>query len=220
VTPYYDDDGITIYHGDSREIVPTLDPVDLLLTDPPYGIGADRNLRAGKRHGRAVAASRDYGAGDWDSSPPPAWMIHQLLDMSTWSIIWGGNHLAIPRPATCWLVWDKMNGDNGYADCELAWSNLPHAVRMIRHRWMGMLQEPGQREVRVHPTQKPLRLMRWALSLAPLSATVLDPYMGSGTTLRAAADEGKSAIGIETEERYCEIAATRLAQRSLFGEPA
>ena len=217
--PYYEDASCTIYHGDCRVILPVLDSVDLLLTDPPYGIGADRNLRADKQHGKAVAPSRDYGPGDWDSTPPPRWLVEQAIEKARFAIVWGGNHLGLPA-STCWLVWDKDNGDNGYADCELAWTNLNSAVRRIRYRWMGMLQEHAGRdkEDRWHPTQKPTSVMRWAIGQAPAANTILDPFMGSGTTLRAAKDLGRKAIGIELEERYCEVAAKRLAQGSLFEE--
>jgi site-specific DNA-methyltransferase (adenine-specific) len=127
-----------------------------------------------------------------------------------WHIIWGGNFFRL-SPASGWLVWDKDNGTNGYADCELAWTDLPMAVRRLRFRWMGMLQELP--EERWHPTQKPLPVMRWCVGLLPATAgTILDPYAGSGTTLRAAKDLGRKAIGIEIEERYCEIAAQRCAQ--------
>ena len=120
-------------------------------------------------------------------------------------------------PARCWLVWDKDNGANGYADCELAWTNLDKAVRRIKHRWMGMLQEPGMpKEERVHPTQKPVPVMRWCIQQAPENCRcVIDPFVGSGTTLVAAAREGRAAVGIEGEERYCEIAAKRLQQEVL-----
>lgn len=215
--PYYQDDACTIYHGDCREILPRLERVDLLLTDPPYGIGADKNLRANKQHGQAVAPSRDYGVGDWDDTPPPRWLIDQAIDKARHAIIWGGNHLGMP-PAPCWLVWDKDNGGNGYADCELAWTNLPQAVRRLRYRWMGMLQEHAgtDKELRWHPTQKPTDVMRWAIQQAPQDcAVIIDPFMGSGTTLRAAKDCGRHSIGIELSERYCEIAAKRLAQEVL-----
>lgn len=221
LTPYYEENGITIYHGDCREVLPTLAPVDLLLTDPPYGIGADKNLRANKQHGRAVAPSKDYGVGDWDEVPH-RWLIDQSIQKAQWSIVWGGNYFDLP-PARCWLVWDKDNGDNGYADCELAWTNIDAAVRKIRHRWMGMLQENmGEaKEPRFHPTQKPEAVMAWCLTKAPDGVrTVLDPWMGSGTTLVAAKRAGLTAIGIEREEKYCEIAAKRLAQGVLFGTSA
>lgn len=210
--PYYERGGIVLYHADCREVLPFVS-ADLLLTDPPYGISADRRQaqRANKQHGKALAPSRDYGRSDWDGQPPPSWLVGQMLDRVRWAIAWGGNYFALP-PARCWLVWDKDNGSNGYADCELAWTNLDKAVRRTKHRWMGMLQEPGApRETRVHPTQKPLPVMRWALLQAPDDcATVLDPFAGSGTTLLAALECGRSAIGVEADERYCDEAAKRL----------
>jgi DNA modification methylase len=214
--PYYEHAGITIWHGDCREIIPTLSRVDLVLTDPPYGIGADRNLRANKQHGSAAAPSRDYGSGGWDSSAPDAETMRMVVGAGALAVVWGGNYFGLP-PSAGWLVWDKDNGRNGYADCELAWTNLPQAIRRIRYRWMGMLQEHAgsDKEERYHPTQKPLPVMRWCLSHAPEAGTIIDPFAGSGTTLRAAMDLGRRAIGIEIEERYCEIAAKRLSQEVL-----
>ncbi len=201
MTPYYEKNGITIYHGDCREVLPRLPLVDLLCTDPPYGIGAARNLRANKQHGKAAVASKDYGDSEWDNEPPPRWLIEQCVERADWSIVWGGNYFQLP-PSPCILVWDKDNGNNGYADCELAWTNLDKSVRRIRYRWMGMLQERmgDDKEPRFHPTQKPLDVMLWAIQQAPLDCqTILDPFMGSGTTLRAAKDLGRKAIGIERE---------------------
>ena len=215
--PYYEEPGITIYHGDCREILPTLPKVDLVLTDPPYGIGADRNMRANTQYGKALAISKDYGTGDWDRRRPEAASFRLMLDAASEQIFWGGNYFSDYLPAqTCWLVWDKDNGSNGYADCELAWTNLDRAVRKFRHRWMGMLQENmKEKEERYHPTQKPTEIMRWCIDLASNPQTILDPFMGSGTTLRAAKDLGRKAIGIEIEEKYCEIAVKRLAQEVL-----
>ena len=213
--PYYADDAVTIYHGDCRETLTGL-VWDVLLTDPPYGIGADsaQRGRAGRRDGKAATASRDYGASDWDSSVPDAYLLEHLTERP--AIVWGGNFMGLP-PSACWLVWDKDNGTNGYADCELAWTNLTGAVRRLRWRWMGMLQElaGADKEVRVHPTQKPEPVMQWCIGFLP-PGTLLDPFMGSGTTLRAAKDLGRKAIGIEIEERYCEIAARRCAQEVLL----
>lgn len=216
IKPYYLEDNICIIHGDCREVLPSLRG-DLLVTDPPYGIGADKNLRANKQHGKALAPSRDYGTGAWDSTPPAAWVFGMMLEAAPLAIIWGGNYFTLP-PSRCWLVWDKENGTNGYADCELAWTNLESAVRRKKYQWMGMLQEHMDRkEERYHPTQKPEEVMRWAIGQAPETCQViLDPFMGSGTTLRAAKDLGRRAIGIEIEEKYCEIAAKRLSQK-VFG---
>lgn len=114
--PYFEEDGITIYHGDCREFLSILPKSDLLLTDPPYGIGADRNLRANSQHGHAAAPSKDYGIGNWDSEPASVELLARVRWAATYNIIFGGNFFSLP-PAPCWLVWDKDNGNNGYADC-------------------------------------------------------------------------------------------------------
>lgn len=133
-------------------------------------------------------------------------------------IIWGANHFAHLLPSgDGWLVWDKERPDDlDQATCELAWTDCVRGVRRLRHLWNGMMR--ASHEDLVHPTQKPEALMRWCMSLRWTAhfETVLDPYMGSGTTLRAAKDLGRRAIGVEASERYCEIAAARLAQRVLF----
>lgn len=206
MTPYYEQDGITIYHADCRDVLPLLDPVDLVMTDPPYGIGESREKNINR--GTDRAPGRDYGHFDWDQETVASDLIYQCRDVGKWACIFGGNYYAMP-PSSCWLIWDKeINGD--FADAELAWTNYPCAVRLLRHMWNGMLRVG--REARFHPTQKPLAVIKWAISLAPASETVLDPFMGSGTTLRACKDLGKRCIGIEREERYCEIAVNRLAQ--------
>lgn len=203
----------TLYCVDCREILPTLPKVDAVVTDPPYGIRADRNLRANKQYGRAVAPSRDYGTGAWDMAPPTQDFLNMVASTGEWKIFWGGNYFSFP-PSPCWLVWDKDNGDNGYADCELAWTNLPRAVRKFRWRWMGMLQELGGpfKEERQHPTQKPTRLMEWCLGLCPYANSVIDPFMGSGTTGVACMNLGRKFIGIEIEPKYFDIACKRVEQ--------
>lgn len=215
--PYYQDGHVTIYHADCRLIMPamTAETFDLMLTDPPYGIGADQTQekRGGKQSGKALYPSRSYGSENWDSAVVEEWVMFLARRLCRKQIIFGGNYYDLP-PAKCWLVWDKVNGENTYADCELAWTNLEKAVRRKVHQWHGMIRK-GQ-EVRFHPTQKPLEVMSWALAQAGDDvATVLDPWMGSGTTLRACKDAGKRAIGIDREERYCEIAAKRMHQEVL-----
>ena len=221
--PYYDDGQITIYHGDCREILPTLEPVDLVLTDPPYGIGeaAGKNKSRGKPafgatgHSKAKAYVTDYGIAHWDDKPIDGEIIEQVRTAGAKAIIFGGNYYALP-PTSCWLIWDKENGNCDFADCEMAWTNLKKAVRMFRWRWAGMLQgDMKAKEYRYHPTQKPVPVMRWCIEQAGQVDTILDPFMGSGTTLRAAKDLGRKAIGIEIEERYCEVAVKRLAQEVL-----
>lgn len=211
--PYYEHGGITIFHGDCRDILPHLEPVDLVLTDPPYGIGEAR----GKNKSRSnMARSKDYGFSSWDDAPPDQETILNVISKGSHSILWGGNYFSGLPPSPCWLVWDKDNGANDFADCELAWTNMEKAVRKIKFRWAGMLQQDMKnKEVRWHPTQKPVPVISWALQLGG-GQTVLDPFMGSGTTLRAAKDLGRKAIGIEIEEKYCEIAVKRLAQEVLL----
>lgn len=224
--PYYEQSGITIYHGSALVVLDEFDgdrtqAFDLLLTDPPYGL----NEAAGKNATRIKAdrkvMPRDYGVATWDARPATE-AIALARRLARWHVIFGGNYYDLP-PSRCWLVWDKDNtGD--FADCELAWTNLDKAVRKLTYRWNGMLQEPGcPKEHREHPTQKPEAVIRWALLQAPETVrTVLDPFMGSGTTLVAAKRLGRTAVGIEREERYCEIAARRLQQDALplsMGEP-
>lgn len=203
--PYYQHAGITIYHADCAEVLPLLPKCDVVLTDPPYG-GV---LTKSSGHGKLKEAAARYGGGSWDVRPH-ADTLRLVLSGGGSAIVWGGNYFSSDLPdARCWLVWDKANGSSSFADAELAWTNLDQAVRMVRCSVSGM---PG----RAHPTQKPLAVMSWALSHVPDAKSVLDPFMGSGTTLRAAKDRGLTAVGIEREERYCEIAARRLAQGVLF----
>lgn len=207
-TPYYDVDGITIYHGDCRDVAWSLNGVDLVVADPPYGIGEARGKNASRTN---LAVAKDYGVAAWDDSPPPRWVIEMILSVGDHHIIFGGNYFHLP-PSSCWLVWDKENGANDFADCELAWTDLKKAVRKIRWMWNGMLKETP--EDRVHPTQKPLAVIKWAIKQAPDTCSlILDPFMGSGTTLVAAKLLGRKCIGIEIEEKYCEIAAKRLEQK-------
>lgn len=219
--PYYEDSSCTIYHGDCREMLDELwFGVDLVLTDPPYGISYDPQ-NAARRRGyrpydpncRAVDFAPVVGDG---AAFDPA-----LLLIAKNAVLWGANNYASRLPdSSCWFVWDKKAGKaaaSDLGDCEMAWTRgLPYkTVRLFRHMWAGFQRdsEAGQRHL--HPTQKPVALMEWCISFYPASHTVLDPYMGSGPVLRAAKNTGRRAIGIEIEERYCEIAAKRLAQEVL-----
>ncbi len=197
MTPYYEQDGIVIYNGDCRDVLPLLGVSDLVLTDPPYGIFA-----CGGKWGRKNDLQWDKQAfGD----------IATICAAGRNQIIWGGNYYALP-PSRGWLVWWKRDSVPSAADVELAWTSYDMNARLIDHTIAATNAE------RVgHPTQKPLRVMAWSLGCAPDVSSVVDPFMGSGTTLVAAKRGGRTAIGIELEERYCEIAAKRLAQGELFG---
>ena len=211
MTPYYECPGVQIYHGDSRELLPYMAPAGLVLTDPPYGIGE----AAGKNASRGeLAPARDYGVSDWDDHPIDDDLMEAVVAAGRRACVWGGNYYSL-GPSPAWLVWDKANGASDFADCELAWTNYGTAARLYRHRWNGMLRK--HREPRDHPTQKPVALMAWCIDRCPeRPRSILDPFMGSGTTLRAALDAGIPCVGIEREERYCDLAASRLAQLPLL----
>lgn len=218
--PYYEHGGITIYHGDCREVLPQLD-VDVIVSDPPYGIALNTRTESSGRGRRTCKGFRgdemvkdlDPIIGDdepFDPSP--------LLDYGT-VILWGGIHFADKLPVNArWLVWDKRCGSDSddNADCEFAWTNLRGQARIFHHYWRGFLREGRENlsveGAKLHPAQKPVNLMKWCLGFVPDAQNVADPYMGSGATLVAAKDLGRRAIGIEIEEKYCEIAAKRLSQ--------
>ena len=189
--PYYADDAVTIYNADCRQVLPFLPKFDLLLTDPPYGIGyGGKKNSVGGTEGRAKNGWRTWKT-DWDDEAPPRWLIDMIQDAAKDAIVWGGNYYSLP-PSMGWLVWDKGQRDFSLADAELAWTSREKAV------------------------QKPVALMRWCLSLVEDAATVLDPFAGSGTTGVAAKLEGRKATLIEISEEYCEKAADRLRQGVLF----
>lgn len=207
--PYYQDGACTIYCGDAREVLPAIEVCDLLLTDPKYGINADRDRNSQKD------GWRDYATTGWDKERTTPEELRLALGGARHSIVWGGNYFTdVLTPSMGWLVWDKGQREFSLADCELAWTSFWVATRAFDYPRAKALQDGKQ-----HPTQKPLELMRWCMMFADHRGghmvSILDPFMGSGTTLRAAKDLGRKAIGIEIEERYCEIAAQRLAQEVL-----
>jgi DNA modification methylase len=198
----------TLHLGDCRDILPTLDKVDAVITDPPYGINENSKKVASRRK---LAATIDYGDFDWDKSPPPDELIKLIRTKAKFQAFFGGNYFTLP-PTSCWLVWDKLNGGSDFADCELAWTNWPKAVRRLQWRWNGMIRQGN--EERYHPTQKPIGVMKWVIQLCPKAETILDPFMGSGTTGVAAVQMGRKFIGIEREPKYFDIACERIEQAS------
>ena len=207
--PYFQDEAVTIYHADCREILPLLEPgsVDLVLTDPPYGIGRDGQRPSTSSHG----GHKGYEFLGWDSQRPSIDDFVSMMNKTRNLIVWGGQYFAdLLPPSRCWLIWDKGQRID-QADAELAWTTLDMPVRIYTLNRVA-LQGDGAK----HPTQKPLSLIRWCLGFFPNAQLVLDPFMGSGTTLRAAKDLGRKAIGIEIEECYCEIAAKRMSQGVLL----
>ena len=215
--PYYADDHVTIYHGDCREILPTLPAPDLLLADPPYGVNyvvAEQVVGVGNR--RITRGGKPPVHGD-DKPFDPSHLIQ--FDRC---VLFGANHYSDKLPVSGgWLVWDKTGGgrgpDNSFADVEIAWTNLRRTPVIKHHLWKGLVRDSEAGQKVLHPTQKPVALMAWIITeWTEPGDLVIDPYCGSGPTLRAAKDLGRKAIGIEIEERYCEIAAKRLGQEVLF----
>lgn len=209
----------TLYLGDCLLILPTLPRMDVCLTDPPYGIGE----AAGKNKSRGnIAVAKDYGDEDWDNHPICADLLAMVVRAGRHAIVFGGNYYALP-PTSCWLVWDKINGNNDFADCELAWTNLPKAVRRLRYLWNGMLKATGETRGD-HPTQKPVGVMSWCLQQVPDASSVIDPFMGSGTTGVACIKAGVKFVGIEKNALHFETACRRIdeayKQPRLFQEPA
>jgi len=208
---YYSDEWVAIAHADCRDILPKLPKVDLVLTDPPYGIDIAKTGKVGRGN---LASVKQYIASDWDKSRPNVEILDLIRSKSVNQIIFGGNYMAdLLPPSSCWLVWDKENSAN-FADCELMWTSFNKAVKKYTWRWNGMLQEPQNKEYRYHPTQKPTGLLKAILVDHPADLT-LDTYMGSGSTLIACKSLNRKCIGIEISEKYCEIAAKRCSQQVL-----
>jgi site-specific DNA-methyltransferase (adenine-specific) len=209
--PYYADDLVTLYHGDARDVVPSLTDIDLLCTDPPYGI----SYRHGARKG-GVRFGMDEHAIVGDEVP---FSPEHLLAVGVRTILWGANHYADRLPsARGWLVWDKRDGtaSNDQSDAEMAWTNFLSVARVYSARWSGAHRTGReQTDGRIHVNQKPVALMAWCIGLAGPATLICDPYAGSGSTLVAAKELGIRSIGVEIEERHCEGAAIRLSQEVL-----
>ena len=176
---------------------------DLCIADPPYGIGEDGK----KNHSRSkVAKAKEYTPKSWDSKSPNKEVFDEMLRVSKRAIIFGANHFIskLPYDSSCWIVWDKENGENDFADCELAWTNFNTAVRRFKFRWAGMLQgDMKHKEVRIHPTQKQVALYSWILDrFATEGDRVFDPFLGSGSSRIAAYKKGFDFYGCELDKDY------------------
>lgn len=195
----------TLYHADCRDIMPTLPKVDAVITDPPYGIGIAAN-----------PVRQKHAKQDWDDAPPTPELILQVVDKGEVAVVWGGNYFGLP-PAQCFLVWDKCQPEDfSLAMCEMAWTNIKKPAKSFRMSVTSYSKE--------HPTQKPEGLMAWCIKHAGDPQTILDPFMGSGTTGVACMNLGRAFIGIEREVKYFDVACRRIddAQRQarLFGDVA
>lgn len=194
----------TLYLGDCLEVMPLLGRVDAVVTDPPYGID----------YGRSGGFNASHGWGQWreqvawDKERPSAEVFAAILSCSKDQIIWGGNYFADLLPPTMrWLSWDKGQRDFSLADIELAWTSQQKAARVFDYP-RGKAVLDGKQ----HPTQKPVALMEWCLGFLPDARTILDPFMGSGTTLVACQKLGRHGIGIELDPDYFEIACRRVEE--------
>lgn len=201
-------EGVELYLGDCLEVLPTLGRFDAVVTDPPYGIGITKSNR--------LAVSRGMGGKSWDDEPIGPETIALLHSAGKRLIIWGGNYFDLP-PTRAPLVWDKNNAGRDFADFEMAWTNLDMVARRFVFRPMNM--DGGK----LHPTQKPIEVMKWCVDFLPSRQRVVDPFCGSGTTGIACVKRGHSFTGIEIDPGYFDIACRRieaaLREPDMFIEP-
>ncbi len=215
-----------LWLGDCREILPTLPKHDAVVTDPPYGIGyfhsgSSRSSGAVKTWVNDIHAGKEWALVGDDRAFDPA----HLLALEVPLILWGANHYSDKLPASSkWLIWNKRTdialGLWSFADLEMAWCSQKGPARLFNHTWMGALragEENQGKYQREHPTQKPLQVMKWCVEQLPKAKSIIDPYMGSGTTGVACAQLGRKFTGIEIEPRYFEIACRRIEQAQVQG---
>jgi len=206
----------TLYLGDCMDILPTLGKVDAVITDPPYDIGKDAWGSTSSWSSAGVGKARMWGVRpDWDVAPSAhllGWIVAQP------SIVWGANYFDCMPATKGWLVWDKC-ADMTQAQAELAWSNIAVNARVFKRSPLGVFGNGGSNEeVKEHPTQKPLGLMRWCVEFAKDAQTILDPFMGSGSTGVASVQMGRKFVGIEREPKYFDIACRRIEQAVSQGQ--
>jgi site-specific DNA-methyltransferase (adenine-specific) len=212
---------VTIMLGDCRDMLPI--ECDAVVADPPYGIsystgvgGGGIRRKDGSRYEKRFTGDNLVLHDDDPYDPAP------IIAMGKQTCLWGGNHFASRLPdSSCWLVWDKRRGTtrNDFADCEIAWTNQKLVARVLPHMWNGMLKDSERGIPRVHPTQKPVAVMAWCMDEMniPQGATVLDPYMGSGTTGVACIRTGRRFIGMEKDQRCFDVARKRLEDELMQG---
>lgn len=187
--------------GDCLEVLPTLGKVDAVVTDPPYGIADKWKGGFKEKHGWGKSKDESILRNEWDARPLDRRALDILLAASDQHIIWGGNYFELP-PSRCWLIWNKPERGFSLAEAEMAWTNRDNVVRVF--------DAPRSEPDRLHPTQKPVALMSWCVEKT--TGTVLDPFMGSGTTGVACVKLGRKFIGIELEPRYFDIACKRIEE--------
>lgn len=205
--------------GDCLEVMPLLGQFDAVVTDPPYGLGKSWGKDA-RWQGKCGKGRLWQGMPEWDEVA--ADLSHLPIDIP--SIIWGGNYFDGLPPQKGWLIWDK-EAATVQAQAELAWTNCAPTVRIFRDSPLGVFGNGGRnRELKQHPTQKPVALMEWCLGFLPNAVTILDPFMGSGTTLVACQKLGRQGTGIELDPEYFDIACKRVdeatRQPDMFVQPS
>ena len=198
----------TLILGDCREVLPTLGRFDAVITDPPYGIGMDGGNVGYK-------GFNDFERLGWDKATPDDETLRVVVAAADIAVLWGGNYFNLP-PSRCFLVWDKGAGFKGrtYAEAELAWTNVDANVRIFQHDPLAR----GDYKGKSHPTMKPLALMAWCIQQAGNPQTILDPFMGSGTTGVACVQLGRKFTGIERERKYFDIACERISRAQAQGQ--
>lgn len=208
----------TLYLGDCLEILPTLEKVDAVITDPPYGVKRDKGFEGFEGFGGfgTPIARKRFEDDDWDSERPPKEVFDLIIKMSEFAFIFGGNFFADMLPqGTHWVVWDKLNTMPTFGDCELAWTNSDRkSVKKITVEYNGLI---GKEKDRQHPTQKPVLLIEKVLEAYPKHQSIMDPFMGSGTTGVACVNLGRKFIGIEIEPKYFDIACERISAAQAQG---
>lgn len=195
----------TLYCGDMLDILPTLPMFDLILTDPQYGLGIDGQKESINRNPKHNRKAHEFLG--WDDEPPSRYAFEMMFHKAKHQVIWGGNYFTdcLPKGQKGWLFWDKGQDGLTMSDGEIAYSSLPIPTRKILINRAELAKDGTE-----HPTQKPVRLMTWCLSLAPQATRVCDPFMGSGTTGVACLMAGRAFVGIEREEKYFDIACKRI----------
>ncbi len=199
-----------LYLGDCREVIaswPECFRVAAVVSDPPYGLGDKLSTTSGQGQWGKLHCE---GGHDWDQAVPDN--IAEVVALGRDAIIWGGNYFNLP-PRRGWLLWDKIVREFSSGHAEMAWTTLDQPVRAFNYSHGALASENKE-----HPTQKPLPLMKWCLGFLPDAQTILDPFMGSGTTGVAAVQMGKDFIGIEREPKYFDIACRRIEQAQRQGD--
>ena len=209
---------IELIHGDSLQALKGYgdNHFDIAIVDPPYGIGESSNDNKSRSK---LGKSKDYGCKNWDDNAPEKEYFIELKRVSKNQIIWGANHFIEKIPnanSSCWVVWNKENGENDFADCELAYCSFKSAVRKIDLRWHGMLQhDMKNKEFRIHPTQKPIQLYKWLLDKYTSEGDlILDTHLGSGSIAIACHNMKRKRVGYEIDAEYYEKACKRFKEQT------